>query len=59
MTDPNTDALHAEAKRRFQKSNAAWTDERWAAWLEDVLAHCGRIVLELDGHARAEYPRTK
>jgi predicted deacetylase len=58
MTTPTkTEARHAECKRRFQRSNAAWTDERFAAWLTDALSHGAQIVLELDDHARAEYPR--
>lgn len=41
--------LHAEAKRRVQRSMPSLTDEQWNAWLTDALKRGARIVLTLDG----------
>lgn len=46
--------LHAEAKRRVQRTTPSLTDEQWNAWLADALKHGATIVLTLDG-ARAAY----
>ena len=41
--------LHAEAKRRVQRSTPSLTDEQWNAWLTDALRNGASIVLQLDG----------
>lgn len=53
MTDTE---LHAEAKRRVQRSMPSLTDEQWSAWLASSLRAGATIALTLDGCV-ACYPR--
>ena len=53
---PEDVALHAEAKRRVQRSTPSLSDEQWNAWLTQALRAGARIVLTLDG-CLAAYPR--
>ena len=45
---PEDCALHAEAKRRVQRTTPSLTDEQWASWLAEVAARGGRVTLTLD-----------
>jgi hypothetical protein len=48
--------IHAEAKRRVQRSTPSLTDAQWEQWLSDSLRNGATIALTLDG-ALAAYPR--
>jgi len=55
MTDHE---IHAEAKRRVQRSTPSLTDEQFETWLALALSRGASIVLTLDG-ALAAYPLPK
>lgn len=46
---PEDAALHAEAKRRAQRSMPSLTDEQFSAWLALALSRGATIVLTPDG----------